>query len=343
MRILLSGGTGLIGTALREAAEREGHETGLLVRATPTGPREWRWDPSTGQVPGEAIDWADAVVNLSGASIGRVPWTKGYRHELVRSRVDATRALAEAIRTADEPPSVLVNGSAVGFYGDRPGERLDEASGPGKGFLAYLTRRWEAEAREAADVSRVVTIRTGLVLSAGGALAPLMLATRLGAGARIGPGTQVWPWIALADEVGGILHAITHGDVSGPINLVAPVRSTSEDVTRALADAMERPHLFTLPSRLLRLPLGPTADEVLLLSQHIEPRALQTSGYEFAVTDLDDALERALHGEPAAAAESTTRYEDYTVAELRQQAKELGLSGYSHKKKAELIEMLRNR
>lgn len=297
MRILLSGGTGMIGSALQRVAEREGHETGLLVRREPRAPREWRWDASTGRAPAEAIEWADAVVNLSGASIGRVPWTRGYRHELVRSRVEATRALVSAIENAQEPPSVMISGSAVGFYGDRPGELLDETSGAGHGFLAHLCRRWEAEAREAAETTRVVTIRTGLVLADGGALAPLMLATRFGLGARMGPGTQVWPWIGLADEVGGILHAITHEEVSGPVNLVAPARSTSEDVTRALAEAMDRPHLLALPSWLLRLPLGPAADEVLLLSQHIAPGALLGSGYEFAMTDLDATISALLRGE----------------------------------------------
>lgn len=294
MRILLSGGTGMIGTALRSTAERAGHETGLLVRREPAGPRQWRWDASADQVPGAAIEWADAVVNLSGASIGRVPWTRGYRHTLVRSRVEATRALVGAIERAAQPPSVLVSGSAVGYYGDRPGEHLDETSGHGRGFLAYLCRRWEAEARAAAGVTRVVTVRTGLVLADGGALAPLVLATRLGLGARIGAGTQVWPWIALADEVGGILHALTRPEVSGPVNLVAPTRSTSEDVTRTLAEAMGRPHALSLPGGMLRLPLGPAADEVLLLSQDIEPAALLASGYRFQVTDLHEAIAASL-------------------------------------------------
>lgn len=403
MRILVSGGTGRIGTALRSRAERAGHETGLLVRADPAGPRQWRWDPAGGRVPAEAIDWADAVVNLAGASIGRMPWTKGYRRTLVRSRLDSTDTLVTAIARSERPPVVLVSGSAVGYYGDRPGETLTERSTPGRGFMAHLCRRWEAAAREAAPITRVVTLRTGLVLADGGALAPLALATRLGAGARVGPGTQVWPWIAIDDVAGAILHVLG-SQLEGPVNLVAPTVSTSEDVTRALARALHRPHLLVLPSAALRIPLGPAADEILLLSQRIEPTALQTSGYRWQVPQLADAIEIAMHGgaaggwidtsDPAhdeevemprttapasvqdpgldeqlrddgASQESAARFSDATaaegrmtvgkhdgeaerdqdrsVAELRNRAKELGLSGYSRKTKAELIDLLRNR
>lgn len=293
MHVLVSGGTGMIGSALRRAATAEGHETGLLVRGEPTSPRQWRWDPTTGEVPVEALDWADAVVNLSGASIGRLPWTKRYRRTLVSSRVSATRTLVDAIARAAEPPSVLVNASGAGYYGDRPGEHLEESSRPGRGFLAYLCRRWEAEAREAESVARVATLRTGLVLGRGGALGPLALATRFGLGARVGPGTQIWPWIALDDAASAILHVIT-GSVAGPVNLAAPAHTTSEEVTRALAATMGRPHLLVLPSPLLRLALGPAADELLLLTQDIEPGALLASGFRFEVPDLRDALARAV-------------------------------------------------
>src|SRR5690606_3672981 len=309
--------------------------------------------------------------------IGRLPWTRSYRRELVLSRVTATRTLVEAIHRAVEPPAVLVNASGVGFYGDRPGERLDEHSGPGRGFLAYVCRRWEAEAQEAQDITRVATVRTGLVLGDGGALAPLVLATRFGLGARVGQGTQVWPWVALDDVAGGILHVVA-SSVSGPVNLVAPAHATSEDVTRALAEVMHRPHRLVLPGPLLRVPLGPAADELLLLSQDVEPAALLRSGYRFRLPDLRAALEVALrggssggsidpghpttppgaapaaekvaehreeereprHGSPSTPQSSSEDLAALTVAELRQRARARGLTGYSRRTKAELIEML---
>lgn len=298
MRILVSGGTGLIGTALRERAEAQGHEVGLLVRRDPAGPHQWRWDPAAGRIPDESLAWADGVVNLSGAPLARLPWTRSYRDELRRSRTDAASTIARGVERSDEPPAVVVGGAAVGYYGDRPGELLDESSGRGQGFLARLVEQWEdAAALEGAAAvrTRVATIRTGLVLApGGGALAPLMLATRFGLAARVGPGTQVWPWVSLADEVGAILHVLTHDDVSGPVNLVAPRRSTSEHVTRTLAAAMHRPHLLVLPSALLRVPLGPVADEMLLPSQHIEPTALLRSGYRFEHADLEGAVAAAV-------------------------------------------------
>lgn len=379
MRILISGASGLIGSALREQAQQTGHEVGALVRGEPDGAHQWRWDPARGSLPAEAIGWADAVVNLSGASIGRVPWTRSYRRELRASRIDATTTLVEAIRASENPPSVFVSGSAVGFYGDRPGEVLDERSAPGSGFLADLTKEWEAAAAGAADVTRVVTLRTGLVLADGGALTPLLLATRAGAGARVGSGTQIWPWIGLDDEVGAILHLLT-SDVSGPVNLVAPGRTSSQEITRTLAAVVGRPHLFALPAPLLRLPLGPAADELLLLSQDIRPDVLTDSGYRFRQPDLADALESAVHGTPAPPLaesqperppseptsgsgspqaapgptgdgaepgqvpdtdpEQPQALAKLTVAELRARAKDRGLTGYSRLTKAQLVDLL---
>lgn len=295
MRILLAGGSGLIGRAVEREARRRGDEVGHLVRRDPAGPRQWRWDPGGHRLPDEAIGWADGVVNLAGAPIGRIPWTRRYGAVLLQSRLDATSTIAAAIDRCDRPPSVLVSGSAVGYYGDRPGEQLDERSDPGTGFLAGLCQRWEGAAALRLASTRVATIRTGLVLGPGGALAPLMLATRLGGGARIGSGSQIWPWIALDDTAGAILHVL-HTSVSGPVNLVAPATATSEDVTTTLAEVMGRPQLLALPPWLLRLPLGPLADEMLLLTQRIDPAVLTATGYRFTVSELRTAIERAVHG-----------------------------------------------
>ncbi|WP_413452361.1 TIGR01777 family oxidoreductase [Georgenia phoenicis] len=296
MRILVSGASGLIGSALREELRAGGHEVRALVRREPRDVTEYEWQPAEGRVPSEAIAWADGLVSLSGAPLGRLPWTRAYRREIYRSRVDATRALARAIAAAPEPPRVWVSGSATGYYGDRPGTVLTEDSGPGDGFLAGVVLRWEAATAPADDVTRVVHIRTGLVMADGGALAPLQLATRLGAGATIGTGEQQWPWISLADEARAIVHLLTRSELSGPVNLTGPQAARSADITRALAREMHRPHLVRLPAWLLRLVLGEPAEEMLLPDQRILPVRLQADGFTFRHATAEQAVAAAVRG-----------------------------------------------
>ena len=296
MKILIAGASGLIGTALQ--AHLGGHEVRTLVRREPRTSAEYRWRPDELRVPQEAVEWAEGVVSLSGAPLGRMPWTRSYRRKIYRSRVDATRTLAGAIAAADDPPQVWVSGSAVGYYGDRPDAVLTENSPPGEGFLSGVTQRWEAATRAADDVTRVVQVRTGLVLGQGGALAPLMLATRLGAGSTIGTGRQHWPWISLADEARAIAHLLTDSRLSGPVNLSGPDPVPSVEITRALARAMNRPHLFRLPVWLLRLVLGEPAEEMLLPDQRVVPEKLLADGFEFRHPTAGEAVAAALNGSP---------------------------------------------
>lgn len=293
-RILISGASGLIGTRLTGLLHEAGCEVRTLVRRESEADTEWRWQPERHVVPAEAIEWADVLIGLSGASLSKLPWTKSYRQKILDSRLDTTTTLANAISNAAHPPEAWVNASAVGYYGDRPGERLTEESEAGSGFLADVVRQWEAATEQAEERTRVVHARTGLVLANGGALKPLILATRLGAGAAIGPGTQHWPWIALEDEAAALAHLALRSQLSGPVNLASPQAATSEEVTRALAAQMRRPHIFRLPAWLLKTTLGLPAEELLLADQLSVSGRLQEDGFAFGLSSLAEALESEL-------------------------------------------------
>lgn len=290
MRVLIAGASGLIGTEVTREFAQHGHEVRTLVRRPARTDHEWRWEPEVSRVPAEAIAWADAVIALSGASLGRLPWTRAYKRTILSSRTRATGALADAIRASDDPPAVWVNASASGIYGDRPGETLTESSSNGSGFLAGVVARWEEEAR-ADDRTRVVTARTGIVLARGGALRPLILATRLGLGATVGCGKQHWPWISLRDEARAIVHLAMMEAVTGPVNLTGPTPATAGEVTRALARAFRRPHLLRLPAWALRLAMGSAADDLLLADQRVSPTVLAASGFEFEHPTVDAAAD----------------------------------------------------
>lgn len=293
MRLLLAGASGLIGTEVLRALGDD-DEARALVRRPTRGPAEYTWDPDGGVLPAEAIAWADAVVSLSGASLARLPWTAGYRETIRASRVRSTGTIARAIAASAEPPAAWVSGSAVGVYGDRPGEELDEGSVPGTGFLAEVVQDWEAATEPARDATRVVHARTGLVIAPGGALRPLLLATRLGLGATIGSGRQVWPWIGLEDEALALIHLATGSTLSGAVNLVGPEPATSRQITTALARDLHRPHLLRLPAWTLRAAMGAAADELLLADQRVRPRALARDGFAFRSPSATAAVAAAV-------------------------------------------------
>jgi uncharacterized protein (TIGR01777 family) len=293
MRILLAGASGLIGSEIVRRATAE-HEVRRLVRRAVSGEDEYTWNPIAGHLPAEAIEWADAVISLSGASLARLPWTRRYRDLLRRSRLSTTGTIARAIAVAETPPTAWVCGSAVGYYGDRPGETLTEESRRGRGYLADLVDAWEQATTPARDRTRVVHARTGLVLARGGALKPLMLATRLGLGATVGGGEQMWPWIGLADEARALLHLATASTRSGPVNLVGPEPASSRRITTELALSMRRPYLLRLREFALKAGLGLAADELLLADQHVEPRALLDDGFTFIAPSAEKAVATAV-------------------------------------------------
>ena len=289
MNVLLAGASGLIGSALI-ARLRPDHDCRVLSRSTSGESGGYTWTGLPGSVPAAAVDWADAVISLNGASLGRLPWAAAYRREIVASRVDATTAIAQAIGAATRPPAVWLSASAVGIYGDRGEEELTESSAAGTGFLADVTKAWEDATAPASGKVRVVTLRTGLVISSQGALKPLFVATKLGLGARVGSGRAWWPWVSLDDEVGGILHALNNDAVSGPVNLVGPGQARSNEVTATVARLMRRPYALRIPARVLKTVLGQAADDLLLASQRVTPTKLAATGYVFAHQTIAEAI-----------------------------------------------------
>jgi len=290
-RVLLAGASGFVGHELRDLLAADGVGMRRLVRRAPEAPDEIEWDPPGGDLPPEALDGIDAVINLAGSSISRIPWTPRRRFELLRSRVDATRTIAEAI-VATRSTAALVNGSAVGWYGTRGDEELTEDAGRGHGVLADVCAAWEAAAAIAAPVTRVVTARTGLVVGRGGAFTPLGLATRVGLGARIGDGRQWWPWISLRDEADALVHLALRSSLVGPVNLAGPEPARAETVTRSLAAALHRPHALVIPTIAIEA-LGAAGRELLLASQRMSSARLADDGFVFTHPTVDDATRAA--------------------------------------------------
>ncbi len=303
MKILVTGSSGLVGTALVSALARAGHTVCRLVRPQSAGGEGVKegfavaWNPATGELGGAGVG-ADAVVNLAGASIADGRWTTQRKALLRASRIETTRTLVGALAKMNARPSVLVSASAIGFYGDRGDEALTEESKPGADFLAGLAREWEAEALKAEALGiRVVLARFGIILAReGGALPKMMLPFKFGAGGKLGSGRQWMSWVTLEDVVGILRFAIENASVRGAINIVSPQPLQNAEFTSVLAKAMHRPSLFPAPAFALRLALGEMADALLLSSQRVLPHRLQQSSYRFLHPDLGTALAAILKG-----------------------------------------------
>ena len=297
VRIIISGSTGLIGTALVEHLRGQGHTPVRLVRRASANVDEATWDPAAGRLDPAVIDGADAVINLSGAGIGDHRWTDEYKRELLVSRTNTTGLLARTIAEVDAKPSVFLSGSAIGWYGARGDETLDETAVPGTSFLAQICRDWEAATQPAEDAGvRTAHLRTGIVLSpAGGALKKQLPLFKFGLGGKFSNGRQWQSWISLPDEVAAITHLLT-APVAGPVNLTAPTPVTNAEFTKVLGAVLGRPTFVPIPSFGPKLLLGgELADALLFTGQRVVPGKLEQSGYSFLHPTLETAL-RALLG-----------------------------------------------
>ncbi|RMH77154.1 MAG: TIGR01777 family protein [Actinomyces sp.] len=297
-RVAVTGATGLIGRALVESLTAEGHAVTRILRrppdpgADPDGTDHVLWDPATGHIDAAGLEGVDAVVHLAGEPIASHRWTDEQKARIRDSRVAGTRLLARTLARLDQPPRVLVSGSAIGVYGDRGDDPIDETAPPGDDFLAQVCVEWEGATEEAADAGiRVAHARTGIVLSGrGGALARMLPLFRLGLGGRLGSGRQWWSWISLTDEVAALRWLVDH-DVAGPVNLTAPRPVTNAEFTRTLARVLRRPALVPAPRFALGLVLGrELADALLFTSARVLPVRLAESGFSFAHDDLATAL-----------------------------------------------------
>jgi len=297
MKVLLSGASGLVGSALSKSLSSDGHQVLRLVRGSSrvSEADAITWSAVEGTVDTEALAThgrLDAVVHLAGEGIANRRWTAAQKARLRDSRVIGTRGVAEAVAGLPEPPGVLVSASAIGWYGDRGAEWVDETDEPGEMFLSDLCRDWEAASTPAREAGiRVVNHRIGVVLSAnGGALTKMLLPFKLGLGGRVGSGDQYWSWITLDDLVASIRHVIDTETISGPVNAVAPAPATNLEFTKSLGKVLRRPTLFPMPAFVARLMLGQMADELLLGGARIRAGVLEHTGFKWSHPELDEAL-----------------------------------------------------
>jgi uncharacterized protein len=297
MKILISGSSGLIGTATTTALKSDGHNVVHLVRPGKTAQAgDVQWDPMRATVDVAGLEGVDVVIHLSGAGIADGRWTEERKQLLRSSRIDTTRVLVDSLSRLKQKPRLLIVASAIGYYGDRGDEILTESSTTGTDFLALVCRDWEAEASRAAERGiRTVMLRTGVVLSGkGGALPKMLPPFKLGVGGRLGSGQQWMSWIAIEDVVGIIRHTIANERVSGPVNVVAPNPVRNEEFTRLLAGMLHRPAILPAPAFVLRLAMGEMADAVLLSSDRVKPEQILAAGYKFRFEILEPALRAAV-------------------------------------------------
>ncbi|MFM9966264.1 MAG: TIGR01777 family oxidoreductase [Planctomycetaceae bacterium] len=296
MNILVTGSTGLVGSAVVQFLTTGGHRVLRLVRIAPRNADEIAWNPTAGTIDADKLEGVDAVVHLAGDNIAHGRWSAAKKARIRDSRVLGTRLLSTALAKLNRKPRVFVCASAIGYYGHRGDEVMTESSPPGLTFISTVCRDWEAATEPARQAGiRVVNLRIGVVLTPrGGALAKMLTPFKLCVGGVVGTGRQYWSWIALDDVVGAIHHAITHDELSGPVNAVSPEPLANAAFTKILGRVLHRPTIAPLPAFVVKLMLGEMGDELLLASTRVLPNRLQETGYQFRCPTLEGALRHVL-------------------------------------------------
>lgn len=300
MKVLVTGSSGLIGSALLTELKRRGNSVHVLVRnESQRGPNTIFWNPASAILEATDLEGFEAVVHLAGESLAAGRWTQSRLNSIRNSRIASTQLLCRTLAKLSHPPRVLASASAIGFYGSRADEVLTEESATGSGFLAELGVEWEETAKSAADSGiRVALLRFGLVLSSdGGALEKMLTPFRFCLGGSLGTGRQFWSWIEIDDAIRAICHTLEMADLSGPVNIVSPQPVSNREFTKTLGHVLSRPAICTVPSAALRLVMGRMADEAILSSARVKPERLIESGFQFRHPDLTGALEHLLKGE----------------------------------------------
>ncbi len=295
MKILISGASGFLGSALVDDLSGRSHRVVRLVRSEPTSEDEARWKPYEGELQAGAFDGVDTLIHLSGENIFSIRWTEKKKKAIRDSRIKTTRFLCERLCEMEHPPKTWLCASAIGFYGDRGDERCDEDSEPGGGFFGTLCRDWEAETVPAQERGiRVVNLRFGLVMSSEGGMLPMLLKQfKFGLGGVVGSGDQFMSWVAIQDVLGAVNHVLVCENVEGPVNIVSPNPVTNREFTKTLGRIVSRPTIMHAPAFAMRLVSGEFADEALLASTRVYPKRLLDSGYTFAMPELEGALRAA--------------------------------------------------
>lgn len=296
MNILITGASGLVGSALIPALTTRRHRTLALVRRTPKTGDEILWNPAEGTIDTERLENIDAVVHLAGENIAAGRWTQAQKDRIRSSRVEGTRLLSETLANLKTPPATFVTASAIGYYGDRDDAPLTEDSPPGTGFLPDVSIAWETAAKPAEQAGiRTIYVRIGIVLTPkGGALGKMLLPFKLGLGGVVGSGAQYMSWIALDDLIAVFVHTLENSALSGPVNATAPHPVTNLEFTKTLGRVLGRPTIFPLPAFAARLALGEMADALLLSGARVLPARLQDAGFSFAHPHLEGALRHLL-------------------------------------------------